>query len=92
MKTFFRWPTLLIMMLVLGLVACQDDSKEAAFTVADLPAERDIEAGKQLFENGDGDAPACKTCHNVSGDDSATGPSLGGIGNEAGDRVEGESD
>ncbi len=91
MKTFCRWPLLILVVVVLGLTACEDDSKEAAFTVADLPTERNAEAGKQLFENGDGDAPACKTCHNASGDDSATGPSLGGIGSEAGDRVDGES-
>lgn len=91
MKTIFRCPTLLMIMVVLGLMACQDDSKEAAFTVADLPTERDAEAGKQLFEDGDGDAPACKACHSTGGEDGATGPGLGGIGSEAGDRVEGES-
>lgn len=91
MKTFCRWPILIVVLVVLGLTACEDNSKEAAFTVTDLPAERDAEAGRQFFENGDGDAPACKTCHNTGTEDGATGPGLGGIGREAGDRVDGES-
>ncbi|KAB2865734.1 MAG: cytochrome c [Anaerolineae bacterium] len=91
MKMIYRWPSLILLALVLGLTACEDDSKEAAFTVADLPTERDAEAGKQLFEKGDGDAPACKSCHNTGSEDGATGPGLGGIGGDAGDRVDGES-
>ncbi|MBZ0319909.1 MAG: cytochrome c [Anaerolineae bacterium] len=87
----YRWPILMLMALVLGLTACEDDSKEAAFTVADLPAERDADTGKELFEKGDGDAPACQSCHKTGSEDGATGPGLGGIGSEAGERVDGES-
>ncbi|MBI5930739.1 MAG: cytochrome c [Chloroflexi bacterium] len=76
---------------MLGLVACQDDSKEAAFSVADLPTERDVEVGKGLFERGDGDAPACKTCHTTDGEDGPSAPSLKSIANDAGDRVDGET-
>lgn len=91
MKMRYRWPILMLMALVLGLTACEDDSKEAAFTVADLPAERDADTGKELFEKGDGDAPACQSCHKTGSEDGATGPGLGGIGSEAGERVDGES-
>lgn len=91
MKMRYSWFGLILMVFVLGLTACKDDSKEAAFTVADLPAGGDAEAGKELFEKGDGDAPACKSCHNTNTEDGATGPGLGGIGSEAEERVDGES-
>jgi cytochrome c553 len=91
MKTFFSRPVAFFIIILLGLTACQDDSKEASFTVADLPAERDAAAGQDLFENGDGGAPACTACHNVDGDDGASGPSLRDIGNEASERVDDEN-
>jgi len=91
MKTSFSYLPAFFIIILLGLTACQDDSKEASFTTADLPAERDAAAGQELFENGDGDAPACKACHSVDGDDGATGPSLRGFANEAGERVDNET-
>lgn len=54
--------------------------------------ERTPESGKALFEKTTlGSAAGCKTCHSLEPGVVIIGPSLAGIGNLAGTRVEGSS-
>lgn len=78
-------------LLIAGLAACEDESKEADYGVGELPEETSIENGERLFKNGHDDAPRCTTCHNEDGTDSSQAPGLRNYAERAGDRVEGES-
>jgi mono/diheme cytochrome c family protein len=76
-----------LLALVLVLSACQQDAPKIAFS--DLPGGS-AERGAQIFQQGTNGSVPCSTCHRT---DSVTlaGPGLGGIGQRAGTRVEGES-
>jgi mono/diheme cytochrome c family protein len=65
------------------LAACSTDPAIDPLTIGD-PVK-----GKELFENSL--RGRCAACHDQNGDDIPTGPSLAGIGSEAGKRVTGMS-
>jgi cytochrome c2 len=73
----------LILVLLLGLVACGGDSG------GEGAASGDATAGQEVFEQVA--APACNTCHSLQPGEDLVGPSLAGIGTEAGNRVSGQS-
>lgn len=55
-------------------------------------SQKTPESGKELFEKATlGSAAGCKTCHSLEPGVVIIGPSLAGIGNLAGSRVEGSS-
>jgi mono/diheme cytochrome c family protein len=83
----------IILMLSLALImaGCKKDNDSPEFGIEDIPAEGNAENGRQIFQNGDGGAVACSTCHSLeAGDDRATGPAMAGIAGRAGSREEGE--
>jgi mono/diheme cytochrome c family protein len=69
------------------LAACAPP--ETRHTFDSLPVG-DPASGEKLFAQNNGDAPACTTCHTIDGG-GGTGPSLQGLGERAGTRVEGQS-
>ena len=73
---------------ILLFAACSSPTSKVAFT--DIKSEGDAAHGQALFEKGEGDAPACATCHNTS-DVSKVGPGLLGIADRAATRVSGQS-
>ncbi len=81
----------LVSSLILVVTGCKKKNDEPAFDLSSLPAERDVENGRRLFENGSGSAVACSTCHSLDGFDRSTAPSLQGFASHADSRVEGES-
>lgn len=71
-----------ILMISLLIAACGGSSD----------SEKTSESGKELFEKATlGSAAGCKTCHSLEPGVVIIGPSLAGIGNLAGSRVEGSS-
>lgn len=76
---------LVVLLLVLGLVACGGESAPA--TGAGGAA-----AGKDLFNQSTiGSQPGCMTCHSLEAGVNLVGPSLAVVGGEAGSRVSGQS-
>ncbi len=65
---------------------------EAASATAESDAHAEMIAlGDTIFHNGAAEAPACIGCHTLSGEDTATAPSLAGLSDRAGARVAGLS-
>jgi len=79
--------TIILLLILIALVACKKEDPK--ITVSDLPSGN-IESGAKIFNDGKNDATACSSCHRTDDTDS-TGPSLAGIGNRAGERVEDQS-
>ena len=80
-----RWFILFLALLI--LVACAPPA--TIHTFADLPVG-DPGSGEKLFAQSHGDAPPCTTCHTTDGS-GKVGPSLKGLSERAGKRVEGQS-
>jgi cytochrome c2 len=72
---------LLLLLLVLSLAACAGGEEKAA--------AGDAAAGEKVFN--EVAAPACNTCHSLEPGGAGVGPSLAGIGAEAGSRGAGMS-
>jgi mono/diheme cytochrome c family protein len=76
-----RFALVLFLVLSLGLAACGGDAGPAG--------GGDPTAGEEVFNQAA--APACNTCHSLQPGEDLVGPSLAGIGNQAGTRVSGQS-
>ena len=73
------------------LSGCESEPPKIAFDEIDLSVA-DAGSGEKLFGQSNGDAPTCASCHRVEGSGGGDiGPSLAGIANIAGDRVDGQS-
>lgn len=75
---------------VMFLDACATDPPRVGFDALDFELA-DAGSGEKLFNQSNDEAPACATCHSVTGEASAVGNSLAGIAAVAGQRVSGES-
>jgi sulfur-oxidizing protein SoxX len=76
---------LLVLILVVSLAACGGGSESA-------PSGGDAAAGEELFaQSSIGSQPGCTTCHSLEAGVTLVGPSLAGVGAEAGTRVSGQS-
>ena len=82
-----RFLLVLALILLLSLAACGGDSSTEGGGGA-APAG-DAAAGETVFN--EVAVPACGTCHSLEPDVVLVGPSLAGIGNQAGSRVSGQS-
>jgi len=79
---------LIIGALLLG--ACSTDKPRISFDELDF-ALADAGSGEKLFNQSNNEAPACSTCHSVTGEQSSIGNSLAGLAEIAGSRVGGQS-
>lgn len=85
-----RFMFYLSVFLMLGLAACESD----ASANSSLPRPEDVgnpAAGEALFNTPQGDAHACSFCHYTDKEQTRFAPSLKGIADRAGSRVEGLS-
>lgn len=76
------------LLLILLLVAGCNANPASSIPYVDIPADGDAAYGEQLFNQQNGIAPACSSCHNANAN---AVPDLTGYGAIAGTRVEGES-
>ena len=83
--------TFLFLLLVLCLAGLFSGcaSEPPAVASVDLPAG-DAGSGEKLFIQSINDAPSCASCHNLSSTTNM-GPGLAGIGQRAGQQVDGQS-
>ena len=65
-----------------GTIAVPDVPQVAA-------AQGDVDHGEEIFRHGLGSAPGCINCHALTAGGFAIGPDLRGVGERAGERVEG---
>ena len=72
------------------LGACSADKPRISFDALDF-ALADAGSGEKLFNQSNNEAPACSTCHSVTGEQSSIGISLAGLAEAAGNRVRGQS-
>ncbi|MCY4072484.1 MAG: c-type cytochrome [Chloroflexi bacterium] len=79
---------LIIGALLLG--GCSADKPRISFDELDF-ALADAGSGEKLFNQSNNEAPACSTCHSVTGEQSSIGNSLAGLAETAGSRVGGQS-
>lgn len=84
-----RNPGLIVLVLCGALLLAACASEPPLVALEDLPAG-DAGSGEKLFLQSVNDAPTCASCHSL-GTDSITGPGLEGIGERAGQRVDGQS-
>ncbi len=80
----------LLVFLTLMLSACSAGSPRISFDALDF-ALADAGSGEKLFNQSNNEAPACSTCHSVTGEQSSIGNSLAGLAGAAEDRVAGQS-
>ena len=78
---------LILIGIMLSVTACGAGAK--ASESIDPESVGDPELGAAIFATSYTEAPSCSFCHTISDDDSGIGPSLYGIGNRAGNRVDG---
>ncbi len=69
---------------------CSADAPRIVFEELDF-ALADAGSGEKLFNQSNNEAPACATCHSISGESSGIGNSLAGIAGLAAGRVAGQS-
>ena len=99
------WLMTLVLLVVLGLVACGGGGEEATAPEAAAPeaaagegaaggeappAIGDPDAGRQIYETGGESQIPCASCHTLDGT-ALVGPSFQGIAERAGERVPGLS-
>ena len=83
---------LLLLVLILGLVACGGGGDTAPEAPAAEAVAGDAAAGETLFaQTLIGTQAGCATCHSLEPGLTMVGPSLATIGGEAGSRVDGMS-
>ena len=82
-----RTLSLLLILLVLGLVACGNQADAGDASIPDPSSVGNPDVGRQIFNEWHGNAPACATCHTTDGTVSV-GPSLKGIASRAGSQVD----
>ncbi|MGB4676997.1 MAG: cytochrome c [Aggregatilineales bacterium] len=73
-----------MLLLTLALVACGGGDGDTAEEVGDA------QLGQQLFNTGGSTGTGCVTCHTLDGTE-LVGPSMQGISERAGERIEGQS-
>jgi len=89
MVRYTIWVALLISLMMLS--GCESEPPKIAFDELDLSVA-DAGSGEKLFGQANNDAPSCASCHSVEGSGGGDiGPSLAGIANVAGERVDGQS-
>lgn len=82
-----------LLVLIVGAIvlgACSADKPRIGFDELDF-ALADAGSGEKLFNQSNNEAPACSTCHSVTGEESSIGNSLAGLAETAGSRVSGQS-
>ena len=85
-----RYLPALILLCALTLQACSVDQPRVAFEELDFSLA-DAGSGEKLFNQSNNEAPACATCHMITGESSGIGNSLATIGTLAAERVAGQS-
>ncbi len=86
-------PRLLCLILALiatASAACSVEPPRIAFDSLDFDLA-DAGSGEKLFNQSNNEAPACSTCHSVTGEQSSIGNALAGLAGTAEDRVAGQS-
>ena len=82
----------LVLLLLLGLTACGGGDSAPAGGEGGAAGAGDAAAGKALFSQSlIGTQPGCATCHSLEPGVTMVGPSLAGIGSDAGSSVSGVS-
>lgn len=85
-----RFSIIVFVVLSLVLVGCgADEPPKIALSDIDMTFA-DAGSGEKLFSQSTGGAPTCVSCHVLDGGGAGIGPSLVGLANEAGDRVNGQ--
>jgi len=85
-----RLGIIVILLCSVFLAGCSESEPPAIpFSEIDMSVA-DAGSGEKLFNQSTNGAPTCASCHVVEGDSRGIGPSLAGIANVAGDRVDGE--
>lgn len=79
----------LLLLSVVLLSGCEADPPKILFDDIDMTVA-DAGSGEKLFQQSNGGAPTCASCHSIDGS-SGVGPSLQGIGDIAANRSNGQS-
>ena len=79
-----------VMMCLLILAGCESDPPKTPFSDIDMSVA-DAGSGEKLFGQSNNGAPNCVSCHAVEGESGGIGPSLAGMAEVAGTRVNGQS-
>lgn len=81
---------ILLIGVMISLVGCEAEPPRIPFSEIDLSVA-DAGSGEKLFSQSHDSAPACSSCHVIEDESTGIGPSLEGLAEKAGNRVNGQS-